>query len=180
MQYTLGAVAMTLVLAVPLAAQQQGVQSKGDSTVAQGPRYCLAGGNHQGMMGGSHQAMMGGSHQAMMSSHQNMMGWNHYAMGTMWFWPGRVLALRDSLNLTPDQVQQLQTMAQGKVPGSAMEGMHSDSLRMGWMHQEVTSVWNVLTPQQRDRMASLSNSCSTTHWMDGRRMMMQGSQGQRP
>jgi hypothetical protein len=188
MRYTLGTAALALVLAVPLSAQQHGAQAMNDSTAARGPGYCLVGGNYQGMMGnhqammgGSHQAMMGGSQQAMMGSgHQNMMGWDHYAMGTMWFWPGRVLALRDSLNLTPDQVQKLQAMAQHGVPESAMQGMHSDTLRMGWMHQEVNSVWNILTPQQRERMTALSSACSTTQWMDGRGMMMGGRRGQRP
>ena len=182
-----GAIAVALASAMPRSAQQQGAQAARDTTAARGPGYCGVGANYQGMMG-SHQAMMGGSQQAMMggnrqammgANHQNMMGWNHYAMGTMWFWPGRVLALRDSLNLTPDQVQKLQTMAQQTVPGSAMQGMHSDTLSMGWMHQELTSVRNILTPQQRERMAALSSSCGT-QWMDGRGMMMQGRRGQRP
>ena len=188
MRHAFGLVLLALVLGTPLSAQQQSARSATDTAAASAP-YCLAsgayqammGGGHQGMMAGGHQAMMGGGRQAVMGpGHQNMMGWNQYAMGTMWFWPGRVLALRDSLNLTPDQVQKLQAMAQKGIPGDAMYGARTDTLRMGWMHQQATAVWNMMNPGQRERMTALSSACGGTHWMDGPGMMMQGRRGQRP
>jgi hypothetical protein len=165
MRSTMAAMVAVMIAAAPAAAQQHGHQAQSDSSGMhmmwqQGCPVSAAGmhggngtmGNSgamgrqgmsgaMGMHGGSGMMAMGGNH---------MMTHGDSLIGAMGFAPGHVLMFQDSLALTSDQVQKIQAL-HGRMP--------FDTTNLMPMYQNAERVRELLTPEQRQRVASLSARC---------------------
>jgi len=76
-------------------------------------------------------------------------------MTAMRFAPGHILTYRDSLGLSPEQVQTIEQIHR-QMPADAMA---KDSLNPMPMYRHAAQVREVLTPEQRQRVKALPAPC---------------------
>jgi len=167
MRTTIAAFVAAMIAAAPAAAQQHGHMARSDSsgmhmTWQQGCPVSPAGmsggngmmGMHndsaKGMQGGGSMMRMQGGHGMTGMGGSHMMTHGDSVMGAMGFAPGHVLMFQDSLALTPEQVEKIQAL-HGRMP--------MDTTNLMPMYQNAERVRELLTPEQRQRVASLSQRC---------------------
>lgn len=154
MRAVLGAFAAAALCGAPLAGQGHPDRARMDSATAAQHGCPMGAGMHGGAM---HGGMMGGRDSAGMAGMQHMMGMmagDSSMIATMRFTPRAVLAHRDLLALTPEQIADIEalTVAAPHTPG--------DTAHMRQMRQAAADVREVLTEAQRVTVEQLPNPCA--------------------
>lgn len=143
-----GAVVAALLVGAPLAAQQHDHHAAQDSSAAQ--HGCMG----MSMMGAKDSAGMAGMHGM-----TGMMAPDSAMMTAMRFAPRGVLAHREALDLSADQVRQIEALAPMPADTAPMAEMKSGEQHRDKMLKAAAAVRELLTPDQREKVKALPAPC---------------------